>query len=343
MLLGCGMPARAAGATREEAALGETAAYVCAAVPDPQVGSIGGEWAVLGLVRSGYDFPEDYVQDYYDNIQAYVAACGGVLHARKYTEYSRLVLALTAIGKDPTNVAGYDLLMPLGDFDKTVWQGINGPVWALIALDSGGYEVPVNSGAVTQATRELYVDNILSRQLIGGGFALGGTEADASVTAMALQALAKYTDRSDVSAAVEKALACLSALQDEKGGFSAGGAEDSESCSQAIIALCALGIPLTDGRFVKDGNTLLDNLLSFRTDGGGFKHITGGGTDQMATEQALLALAAVHRLSLGLGGLYDLTDRIRTGTLSGDALCGGGRRSLIFYYRKNKPVWVIAP
>ena len=41
-------------------AVDESAAYMLNAVKDPQVGSIGGEWAVLGLARSGYNVPQSY-------------------------------------------------------------------------------------------------------------------------------------------------------------------------------------------------------------------------------------------------------------------------------------------
>ena len=159
------------------------------------------------------------IRDSYAAVEKYVADCKGVLHEKKYTEYSRVVLALTAIGADPADVAGYNLLTPLGDFDKTVWQGINGPIWALIALDSGDYEMPVNETAATQATRQMYVEEILSKQMPDGGWSLsaqGG--ADADVTAMALQALAPYQNQSKVKTAVERGLACLSDLQGSDGG-----------------------------------------------------------------------------------------------------------------------------
>ena len=99
---------------------------------------------------------------------------------------------MTAIGKDPQNVAGFDLLLPLGDFDETVSQGVNGAIFALLALDSRNYEIPVNPEADTQATREFMCEEILRREIPTGGWALTGGEPDADVTAMALQALAKY-------------------------------------------------------------------------------------------------------------------------------------------------------
>ena len=141
-------------AAKADAALTDTARTVLTTVQSPQVGSIGGEWAVLGLARSGYAAPESWYRTYYAAVEDYVKTCRGVLHEKKYTEYSRLILAVSAIGKDPRNVAGYDLTTPLGDFDKTVWQGVNGPIWALIALDCRNYPVPQNPQAKTQATRQ---------------------------------------------------------------------------------------------------------------------------------------------------------------------------------------------
>lgn len=108
-------------------AITDTAAYLYKTVKSPQVGSIGGEWAVLGLARSGYDVPEQYYQDYYATVEEYVKACNGMLHEKKYTEYSRLIVALSSIGKDARDVAGYDLTKALGDYDKTIWAGAERP------------------------------------------------------------------------------------------------------------------------------------------------------------------------------------------------------------------------
>ena len=166
-------PVAAADASLDDAVNG-SAAYMLKTVANPQVGSIGGEWAVIGLARSGYDVPQSYWDNYYTTVEEYVKACDGNLHDKKYTEYSRLIVALTAIGADPTDVADYNLLTALGDYDKTIWQGLNGPIWALIALDSGNYEMPVNPNAKTQATRQMYIDRILECQLPDGGWSLFG-------------------------------------------------------------------------------------------------------------------------------------------------------------------------
>lgn len=292
----------------------KTGAYVLRVVQEPQPGSIGGEWAVIGLSRSGYDVPQSYWDDYYKAVEDYVKEEKGVLHTKKYTEYSRVIVALTAIGADPTNVGGYNLLTPLGDFDKTIWQGINGPIWALIALDSGNYDMPVNPDAETQATRQLYIDEILSRQLDDGGWSLtgkGGSGAsDPDITGMALQALAKYQSQTAVKKATDKALDCLSKLQAADGGYSSYGIANCESCAQVIVALCELGIDLKDPRFIKDGNTLVENLFTYLKSDGSFMHIASGdsGSNQMATEQGFYALAAILRAEQGSPSLYRMTD-----------------------------------
>ena len=43
-------------------------------------------------------------------------------------------------------MGGYDLTKPLGDYDRTIWQGLNGPIWALIALDSRDYPMRKTQG-----------------------------------------------------------------------------------------------------------------------------------------------------------------------------------------------------
>lgn len=330
LALGMAFPAAAADASLDDDVNG-SAAYMLKTVANPQVGSIGGEWAVIGLARSGYDVPQSYWDNYYATVEEYVKACDGNLHDKKYTEYSRLIVALTAIGADPTDVAGYNLLTALGDYDKTIWQGLNGPIWALIALDSSNYDMPVNTSAETQATRQMYIDRILECQLSDGGWSLfGGTEmaaagydtSDPDITGMALQALAKYQEQPAVAKATEEALACVSKMQDAEGGFSSWDTANSESAVQILVALCELGISLDDTRFVKNGNTILDNLLTFRQSDGSFLHTAAGsGSNQMASEQGFYALVAAQRAVTGKSSLYrmdDVTIRVTgsTGTVT---------------------------
>ena len=127
---------------------------------------------------------------------------------------------------------------------------------------------------------------------------------------MALQALAPYySTNASVKTAVDKAIAKLSAMQGETGGYGSWGTVNSESCAQVIVALIALGInPDTDSRFVKNGSSVVDALYTYYVDGGGFRHILSGNRDGMASEQAYYALAAYSRLLAGKTSLYDMSD-----------------------------------
>lgn len=275
----------------------------------PTVGSVGGDWIILGLARSGRDVPDAY----YDNVVDYVKQNindAEQLHRSKSTDNSRVILALTAMGKDVTDVGGHDLLQGLTDMAYLTKQGINGPVWALIAFDSGKYEIPAAAEEAEQVTREKLIAYILSAQLGDGGWALSGDVGDPDMTAMALQALAPYYDTDEaVAAVVDAALKALSDAQQEDGGFGSGGTANSESAAQVIVALAALDIdPNTDERFVKNGRSVIDALCGYYVDGGGFRHLSDGERDGMATEQGYYALAAYYRFLSGQTALYDMSD-----------------------------------
>lgn len=305
LIFGCSVPAFAADKNELEQKIDITAAYLQKQVKDPQISSIGGEWTIIGLARSNVDVPDTYFENYHTRVEEVVKNKKGLLHGRKYTEYSRVVLALQAIGADPSAVGGYDLLKPLTEYEKVMVQGINGPVWALIALNSG-----------TDGRQEIcqrYVNEILSRQLPDGGWSLSGKgSADPDVTGMVLQALAVYTEQTAVKTAVERALICLSGLQDESGGFSSGGIDNSESVVQVIVALGELGIDLNDERFVKNGNTLLDALLRFWKRDGSFSHTTNGESNLMATEQGLYGMVSAWRNLEDKMSLYQMQDHRRS-------------------------------
>lgn len=271
----------------------------------PSVGSIGGEWMALGLARSGRTVPEGY----YDAVVKYVKDnidSNGRLDKNKATENARIILALTAIGKDVTNVDGHDLLAGLNEMSYLSKQGINGAIFTLIALDSHSY---TPAGDVT---RDKLVQTILDAQISSdGGWSLDGKNADVDMTAMAIQALAAYyKSNSSAKKAVDKGLSWLSSVQQNDGGFTSWGAANSESCAQVIVALTALGIdPAKDSRFIKNGVSVLDALCSFAVNGGGFKHLaTETSANGMATEQGFYALVAYYRLLNGQTSLYDMTD-----------------------------------
>jgi len=294
-------------------AMTKTESYIGKQLAKPAYGS---EWTVTAMARDGGAL--DY-SAYYKDVLSQVKAAKGVLDGRKALPYTKVILALTAMGKAPQNVGGYNLLEGLADFDKVMMTGTNGPVFALLALDCGKYEIPTAPEGKTQTTRELLIEALLERELEGGGFTVGmssyGPETD--ITAMAIQALAPYRDRDDVTAAINRALDVLEKKQGSDGCFSDYGTKSAESIAQVMIALMALDLdPTTDGRFVKNGNSLMDALMLFYDAGGGFKHVlkTTAGYDApvngMATEQAYMALGAYKRFLAGENFVYDMTDDV---------------------------------
>lgn len=298
----------------------DTKKYIQNNVPAPVVASDRGEWAVLGLARAGVELSDAYIQAYYGKVVAYVQknmGADGVLldpesHNPTVTDNERIILALTAIGKDPANVGGKNLLTALQNKDimqvtNTSDTDINGLVFGLLALNSGNY------------TQDSYwlVQAILTQQNADGSWSASAETkpaSDVDMTAMALQALAPYYNEggdTTVNAAVDKALQWLSAKYKGMGYTSA------ESCAQVVVALSALQLNAnSDSSFVKtvDGapTSVLGDLLQYYLgEGQGFKHAASGKTaDQKATEQALYAMAAYERYCRRTKALYDMTDAV---------------------------------
>lgn len=294
--------------------LDKTLAYLRETADDPQFGA---EWNVMTLARCGYE-DEAWYGEYYDNVVEYVKAKGSAkLHKNKSTDNSRTILALTAIGADAADVGGYNLLEPLADMNYVTTQGINGPVFALIAFDTAGYDIPKlpDGSDGVQTTREGLVEYILGWELSSGGWAFSGSNADPDMTGMTIQALAPYyKSNTEVKTAVDRALDVMSEQQKADGGFASWGTVNSESCAQVICGLLDIGRDAgTDEAFVKNGHSVLDALMGFYVaSAGGFAHdVKQNGelvVNGMASQQAGYALAAYDRFKKGRNTLYDMSD-----------------------------------
>ena len=278
-------------------------------LPGDELNAFGSEWYILGLARSG----RKVFDDYYKAIEKYVSENideNGRLDEKRATDNAKLVLVLSALDKDVTDVGGHDLLKALSDMDYVTQQGLSGAIYALLAFDCRGYDIPSADKNVEQTSREGLVKYILDKQLKDGGWAYSGDKAEPDMTAMALQALAAYykTD-AKVKEAADKAVTCLSKLQNTTGGYDSYGSVNSESAAQVITALTALGIdPDNDARFVKNGVNAMDSLCSFYAEGGGFRHTMRGERDELATTQGYYALAAYWRMTQEKTPLYDMSD-----------------------------------
>jgi len=268
----------------------------------------GSEWHILGLARSQYAGCDEIFEKYYEDVVKKIKDSKGVLSKNKYTEYSRVIVAVKAIGRNPKNTGGFDVTAKLLEKENVAIQGLNGPIWALIALNTDGY---ADSSAEFKKTAKEYISYILDAEKDGGGWSLNSSEtnADADITGMALTALAPYyKEDSRVKEAADRALAWLSEVQKDDGAYASWGTVNSESCAQVTVALTSLGIdPNKDERFIKNGKSVIDGLLGFYTDGG-FKHVSTGKLNAMATEQGYYALTAYFRFTGGKTSLYDMSD-----------------------------------
>lgn len=255
------------------------------------LGSDTSDWTAFALARAGYPVPGAYLPD------AAAAIAEGNLNAITLAKY---VLVLRAAGADPTNFNGANLVNQLYTQTNVGRTGLNGYIFALLALDSADYTPPANA-TVSKAS---LLSTLLAAQDKDGGFGLVTGYSDVDITAMTLTALAPHISETGLQAAVTKGLAYLAGQQRANGGFSTNA---SESTAQVIIALSSLGInPASDAQFLQNGNSPLSNLLSFAVSGGAFAHVSGGGANTIATQQALEALTAYQMLEHGGKRLFDL-------------------------------------
>ncbi|MGN1114470.1 MAG: prenyltransferase/squalene oxidase repeat-containing protein [Oscillospiraceae bacterium] len=258
------------------------------------------DWYAFALARA--DFENDYsayLSMLKSNIKSRYNEQGG-LDKNKATEWHRTALTIMALGGDPTDVDGIDLIND-GVYmrEKLDAQGINGYIWALITLNACQSNPPEN--AVN--TKESIINRLLNSQQKNGGFLFNGA-VDTDITAMAVTALAPYRKEKSVDKCITKALDMLSEVQSSDGSFN----NSSESTAQVIIALCSLDIdPQTDKAFTKSKN-IVEALMSFKNSDGGFAHEHGGKSDSMAGEQSLCALTALLRKNNNMSSLYDLKD-----------------------------------
>lgn len=251
------------------------------------------DWnGALALLSAEKTIPESY----FDSVEEELESYGSSITP---TRLAGIIIGLKAAGADPRSFNSTDLVAELCGSKNIGKTGLNGYIYTLLALDSGNFEIPSGSSF----TRDSLLQNILSCQNVGGSFSLDKTSLpDCDITAAAITALAPYTGKASVKTAVDNAVTYLSKVQKSDGGFlnAYSSSEASESASQVIIALSSVGInPLTDSRFIKNSNSPLSNLLSYKNTDGGFSHIKGSQSDTIATSQALEALSAYKLMQSG--------------------------------------------
>lgn len=295
----------------------KTAKYLFEKFNNDNSNKYGTEWVILGLGRSDYSVPEEYFNNYYKKVEKKIIEEHEKESSRwnnRVTDVERVALALASIGRNPENIKGINLLdyiwnknknfegiTPNGDLGGA--QGINEVIFGLLAVDTHNFEEPED----VQTSRERMIEKILDEEN-------GKLSNEVDLMVMAIQALAPYKDREDISESIDRMLEKISGMQKEDGKieitFWGKTSKPSETLSQVIVALTSLGIdPHTDPRFVKNDISIVDALLDFTTDEGGFKHLMDyPATNQMATEQAFYAIVSLDRLYSDENSLYNMRD-----------------------------------
>lgn len=284
----------------------DTVAVVNGTVTDAVTSSNG--WAIMTTARAG-QLTAEQADAYYENLEALLKEQNNSLLTESTSANIVAILAVTAIGKDATNVGGYNLLEPLADMNYCTSYVTTGAM-ALIALDSKNYTIPTVAEGGTQTTREDLIQYLLDQRNSTGtwGYSFGGTDyASVDTIGIVIQALAPYYDsNADVKTAVDAGLTAMAQQQGVDGGFGS-----ACSAAQVLVALTSLGInPLEDTQFIKDGATVLDGLSVNYVQGEGFTGWDGNIDLSFSTPQAAYALVANERYQNQQNSLYDMTDAV---------------------------------
>lgn len=260
------------------------------------------DWTVIALSRAGKSLSRTYL----DLKKEELTRIKG--EYRIVTDYEKSLLGIVAAGGDPRQFAGYNLVCKIINSERLTAQGLNGIIYALIAIDSKDFPVP--EGALW--TRDKLIQTLLTSQNADGGWPLfEGMKSNVDITAMTLTALAPYKEQKDVRSQGKKAITWLSTQQLKTGGFISWGSEASESAAQVIMALCSWGIDPASEMFTKEEGSVLTNFFLFQQKNGGFVHAIGGDANPMSTIHGLQALVSYHYYLHGKGRLYHFATKMQ--------------------------------
>lgn len=218
------------------------------------------------------------------------------------TNIDRKIMTLTARGIDCSKLSKYNNGKPFIDakgnkvddlaavlYNYSGGYTINGPIFALNALDMGNYTIPENA----VWTREKLLETILNHKYLSDGFGL-------DMVTMLMQSIAPYQNDPVYGERVKAKLwegfdiVMNSFGTDPFGnpfGVQWGGVYTSEGASQIICALSAMGVDVhTDVRLNNGEDSVLTSFLNYADFGEGyFAHSNTTPKNAMATYQGCYA------------------------------------------------------
>lgn len=226
--------------------------------------------------------------------------------------YAKIVLFVTAMGKDATDIRGFNLIEAMAkksNYANTVADMLDATM--LLAFDSGNYQLPTGDDYITRAQ---LVKNVTGQ--VGTAIAKVATASTWSTVddvAMPLQALYPYISGDDNAAtakSVAKGTHFMESLQNQTGAYAAWGSDNNAwSLAQVMTAMGQLRINPCDesdgSDFIKEGKTVLDAASEF-------VNVDEKTVDEnlmgYQPEQLLRGLNAVIRVMENAASIYDLSD-----------------------------------
>lgn len=254
----------------------------------PGIENANALYTVFSLLRAGYEKPEFYGAVYgkierqlkeiketgktYDEISGKDITETSIVEGG-YAEhtYAKIVLCVTAMGKDASDIGGFNLIEKMAQ--KSVYEASNvytREATMLLALDCKEYPLPAGENYVTRGELVGRLVADVENQ-IGTSIAWGMVDS----AAMAIQPLAKYQSGADETVDTEavktvctKAIDFLASMQSTDGLIGDSYSPNNVwTLSQVLVTLGEFGIsPVSeaDGSdFIKNGKTLLDAASAF--------------------------------------------------------------------------------
>lgn len=219
------------------------------------------------------------------------------------TNIDRKIMTLTARGIDCSKLSKYNNGEPfidakgneVDDFVSILYNyrggyTINGPIFALNALDMGNYTIPENA----VWTREKLLETILNHKYLSDGFGL-------DMVTMLMQSIGPYMDdpvygervRAKLDEGLEIVLDSFGSKNVYKNpyGVQWGGVYTSEGSAQIVCAMSAMGVDChTDPRMSNGTQSALTALLDYADYSEGyFAHTNTTPKNAMATYQGCYA------------------------------------------------------
>lgn len=201
----------------------------------------------------------------------------------------KLAVALAGAGQDPQNFNGLNLVISLTNtYSETTGTFNDAPMnqaWAILGWRAAGQTVPLTA-----------THHLAARALSNGGWEWGaGFGSDTNTTALALQALVAGGECL-TSPNIINGLDYLKTAQNNDGGFTYdpqsvwGTDSDTNSTAWVLQALHILGEDSTGSEWTINSTNPISYLLSMQLPDGSFEWQTGYGTNQLATQQAIVPL-----------------------------------------------------